>query len=323
MNTLIIVKGQLRTWSYNKLNIRKFINDVVVNTKKLDSKENFFETQKVDLLISCWDLSYQLYPDHSSISYLTKEKTDFTADIEYFKSLKIINNVYINQINYLETHEYFKNINFELEEEYHLQCYLTYKTGLKKRIIELENNLKYDVILEIRPDVYYDFMVANKQVKVPGFGEILTLHGNYIIDFMGMSSPVARDLIFYMNSDTYNIFSNEIIFHYNNFIKNKFYTTAHIEKNKFFEKNNFQVNDLMNAFCSEATIVRPNLNYELLENVKSEIEIIQHLRFKDNEWMLFKNQFTAEKIKLGVDFLKEEAQSIKINNEKKIKKIYS
>lgn len=321
MKSLIIIKGQLRTWDYNKENIRDFIESVVKNTYLINNDEEFFTNQKVDVLLSCWDISYQLYPDPNEISYLQKEKNNFTEDIEFLNKSEVIDKVYIAQHSMFQAREFFQNLNFELEEEYHLQCYLTYKTSLYKRQLEHQNNSEYDFVLEIRPDVFYENKFANKKIKFPGFGEILSLNGNFTMNFFGIISAVAGDLIFCMNGKTHNIYSKELLFHYNRFLNNTYYSNAHVEKNLFFSANNLQVNDLRHAFCNAATVVRPNIDLVKLKSSNSKQDTVDHINYCDQQWRQTKEETILKKISLGADYLMEEAARLKDENNLKIKNL--
>lgn len=320
MRTLIIIKGQLRTWNINKLLLKSYIENVVNRTSLRHSEKKLFHGHKIDILVSYWDVSYQLYPSPFSISYLERENLDVKEVTSFFKGMDFVENIYFDRQSFLEADKFFKEKDFELEEEYHLQSYLTYKTGLYKRKIEADNAIIYDLILELRPDAYYEYETASKILKMPLFGEILSLHGNVVSDIHGMVSAMTEDLIFFMTGQTYNIFTKEIIFHYLNYSKKKFYSTAHVEKNLFYMENNFQVNDMSNGLCSLAFILRPTADSSHLNSLADNIERTAYVRKVDNDWRGVKELELDGLIKKGLDleFMAAYIDSVKKENLRQI-----
>lgn len=288
MTVLVIIKGQLRTWDLNYKYIAQFI-DVAMNKLNLSTypAEGSLPPVRADILLSCWDLSYQVYPDCYSANFLTKEKEIFTDEINEFKKSPLINEFYVHQENYLEASELFSNLKFELPEDYHFSCYLTYKTGLEKRRLEALNNKPYDLILEIRPDVYYSPTYSNVLLpKIPLFGEILSFDGAVLHTISGLLSTSINDLIFLMTGKTYDIFSKEIIFHYDHFIKKFGFTTVHFEKNLFLNKKNLIVQNLRHSLCHNPIIVRPTDSPSVItDEPNNEIQRSLRLKIRDEEWM--------------------------------------
>ena len=299
MRMLVVIKGQLRTWDLNQKHLKTFIESFVENLTYINSDKKFLENGKVDVLLSCWDVSYQIYPYPFSISDLKKESSNLETEIQSLKTSSAIANVFVFQQKFLNAHKIFSKLNFELDDEYHHQCYLTYKTGFVKRQIEVQNNFTYDYVLEIRPDVYYEPLAASYKIKVPKFGEILSPTGNSIIDLDGMVSPSTIDLIFFMTGNTYNIFCKEIVFHYKNFSKKRFFSVSHIEKNLFYMANNFQINDLGFAFCSMFSILRPNVDPEVLRSADGGLIRFHHINQVDLEWRAHKIQKMEDLIRSG------------------------
>lgn len=284
MKTLIILKGQLRTWHEGKSLLKSYINELVKTLKLQNADQMFFPTKKVDILVSCWDISYQLYPNHNQISYLYRELSDASKFREDFADCDAVDQVYFNKLNYLKVVDMFEKAGFWLDEEYHLQCYLTYQTGLTKRRIEAETKSDYDIVIELRPDVFYEYETSPKILRRPNFGEILALHGNNVLEIHGIMSPMCQDLMFCVTGKTYNIFSKEILFHYRNKLQKKPYTTAHVEKNLFYMKNNFQVNGMNHGLASMAIIIRPTIDWNKLNQMKDYIQKVSYIRQVDDSW---------------------------------------
>lgn len=318
MNVLVIIKGQLRTWNLNKEHIQNFISSIKSNSYETSTDKKIFVDSQFDILFSYWDISYQLYPNYFDLCYVEKTKQEDFNDFEDFVKNKLSANLFYSELSTIQAISNLEKLNFELEEEYHLQCYLTYKTGLMKRKIELNTHKKYDYIIEIRPDTYYFYEEASYKIRFPKFGEILSLKGNLLTEIHGISSPATSDLIFFMSGKTYDIFTKEIFFHYETVKKNIDYSTAHFEKNIFFNANNLLINSLNNSFCSDATILRPIVDSEELKNHKAEADKNMYIKKFDIQWRNTKEEYLDIFLRKSTDkkniFLNER----KIKNKKLI-----
>jgi len=174
MNVAVIMTGHLRTWNYCKKYIIKALNVLLPAPK--------------DWYVGYWD-------SRTSTESLI---TDFLYQEN--QNVRIV-----KKFNYNEHKELIKE-SLDIESTHigvSLQSltlfYLRQLMNFQKKVYEFQNNIKYDLVFNIRPDVIYAIDKNTKffiyKLTGDNFGKFqLEVTGDYNIA-MSLGSPTTHDLI--------------------------------------------------------------------------------------------------------------------------------
>lgn len=292
MRLLVNIVGQLRTWEYSHQDLGHFIGEVVAKLRMAGTDQPVFSSDaKVDILVSYWDISYQIYPDYHTVDFIRAENAStVSGGVSYLRSLPFVENVFLHNESYQQAESLFQSLRFTLPEEHHFPSYLLFKAGLQKRRIEVEGNKTYDLVLFLRPDVLY--VTRNSLSGLPSLpldGDVYCLTKLLPLEIHGLALPVFTDLIFLMTGATYNRFTKEIVYYYENYLCGRDFTSVQHEKNFFFGDRNLIARDQRNSLCVDTVIVRPTLDAHLWRAQTAE-ERYQYLRELENSWTETKNE---------------------------------
>lgn len=292
MKLLVNIVGQLRTWEHNYQDLGRFVGEVLTQLRVFGTDQPIFSAEvKADILVSHWDISYQIYPDYHAVDFIRAEDAStISRGVSYLRSLPFVGDVFLHSESYLQAEALFESLGFHLPEEHHFPSYLLFKAGLHKRKIEADHFRAYDLVLFLRPDVFYS--TKNSVWRLPALplaGDVYCHTRLLPLVIHGLPLPVFTDLIFLMCGETYNRFTKEVVYYYENYLRGRDFTSVHHEKSFFFGDRNLVARDLRNSLCTETVIVRPTLDQHAWQSQSSE-ERHLYLRELEALWTETKNE---------------------------------
>jgi len=148
--------------------------------------------------------------------YIFKHADNLSDDVEYYfvswdvsNRESVVESDIINEFTKynkkLISYRLVKQIDWQ-HSSYYYQSYLSKLAGIMKRRYEIDNNIVYDQVIEIRPDLLIKQGNSNA-VKLNNFECLLYIENNGTVEF-----PGATDLYYQSNSFGNDVMSNRFYY---------------------------------------------------------------------------------------------------------------
>lgn len=198
----IVIRGQVRTWNFAKHSI-------------FEALKPFEEAHDVVYFFVTWDKSYvPFHKGAKNVSHLFENKEELSSIAADF-SERVLGKFLV--LNYDEVKA--KSIkDLRLNEEYEYISFIRYAANLVKQNYEIENQLTFDEVIELRPDIFllpqdYDQMLelalnnTHKPFSVSLFGNLLISD----IEVSRDKGPFVNDVVWISDSLTSDIICSEFL----------------------------------------------------------------------------------------------------------------